>query len=78
MMIACFNGSATPIVADKCGLDPAKVAGPLETAFQDIFGQTFLLGVSFLVFRYTEPYFWFELDSNGSYDFNTRKQFSVE
>ena len=60
MMIACFNGSATPIAADSCGLDPAKVAGPLETAFQDIFGQTFLLGVSFLIFRYSEPYFWFD------------------
>ena len=62
MMIACFNGSATPIAADRCGFDPAKVAGPLETAFQDIFGQTFLLGGSFLIFRYTEPYFW---DSNA-------------
>ena len=58
MMIACFNGSATPIAANRCGFDPAKVAGPLETAFQDIFGQTFLLGGSFLVFKYTEPYFW--------------------
>ena len=58
MMIACFNGSATPLVAEKCGLDPAKVAGPLETALQDIFGQTFLLGVSLLIFRYSEPYFW--------------------
>ena len=35
-------------------LDPAKIAGPLETAFQDIVGQSFLLGVSFLVFHYTE------------------------
>lgn len=60
MMIACFNGSATPIAADRCGLDPAKVAGPLETAFQDIFGQTFILGGSFLIFKYTEPYFWSE------------------
>ena len=57
MMIACFNGASTPILADSCGLDPAKVAGPLETALQDIFGQTFLLGASFLVFSYTEPYF---------------------
>ena len=58
MMIACFNGSVTPIAASRCGFDPAKVAGPLETAFQDIFGQTLLLGGSFLIFKYTEPYFW--------------------
>ena len=35
-------------------LDPAKIAGPLETAFQDIVGQSFLLGVSFLIFSATE------------------------
>ena len=58
MVIACFNGSMTPIAANRCGLDPAKVAGPLETAFQDIFGQSFLLGGSFLLFSYTEQYFW--------------------
>ena len=35
-------------------LDPAKIAGPLETAFQDIVGQSFLLGVSYAVFSSTE------------------------
>ena len=70
MIIACFNGSCTPLVADICGLDPAKVAGPLETAFQDIFGQTFLLGMSLLVFSATEPYFWFVKDSNGDYNYD--------
>ena len=58
MTIACFNGSATPMVATSFGLDPTKTAGPLETALQDIFGQTFLLAVSFYIFRFTEPYFW--------------------
>ena len=64
MMIACFNGAGTPILANSFGLDPAKVAGPLETALQDIFGQTFLLGASFAVFSYTEPYFWYEVNRN--------------
>ena len=57
MMISSANGASTPIIAEICGLDPAKVAGPLETAFQDIVGQSFLLGVSLLVFKYTEPHF---------------------
>lgn len=35
-------------------LDPAKIAGPLETAFQDIVGQSFLLGVSYAIFSSTE------------------------
>ena len=35
-------------------LDPAKIAGPLETAFQDVVGQSFLLGVSYMVFKATE------------------------
>ena len=35
-------------------LDPAKIAGPLETAFQDIVGQSFLLGVSYAIFSVTE------------------------
>ena len=57
MMISSVNGASVPVLADMCGLDPAKVAGPLETAFQDIVGQSFLLGVSLLVFKYTEPSF---------------------
>ena len=57
MMISTVNGASTPIIADMCGLDPAKVAGPLETAFQDIVGQSFLLGVSLIVFKYSEPHF---------------------
>ena len=36
-------------------LDPSKIAGPLETAFQDIVGQSFLLGVSYAVFSWLEP-----------------------
>ena len=35
-------------------LDPAKIAGPMETAFQDVVGQSFLLGVSYLIFSVTE------------------------
>ena len=58
MMISSVNGTATPTAAFLLGIDPAKVAGPLETAFQDIVGQGFLLGVSYVVFKYTEPDFW--------------------
>jgi len=54
MMISTVNGAGTPIVAHFLKLDPAKVTGPLETAFQDIVGQSFLLGVSYIVFHYTE------------------------
>ena len=42
------------VQANMLKLDPAKIAGPLETAFQDIVGQSFLLGVSFAIFSVTE------------------------
>ena len=42
--------------AVKLNLDPSKVAGPLETAFQDIVGQSFLLGVGYLVFNSFESF----------------------
>ena len=54
MMIACVNGSGIPILARLLNLDPAKIAGPMETAFQDVVGQSFLLGVSYLIFSVTE------------------------
>ena len=57
MMISCFNGTIQPLLAEIFGFDPAKIAGPLETAFQDIVGQSLLLGISLLIFTYTEPYF---------------------
>lgn len=49
MMVSTLNGALMPIIAHKCNLDPAKIAGPLETAFQDIVGQTFLLGFAKLI-----------------------------
>jgi len=54
MMVSTVNGASTPILANMMSLDPAKVAGPLETAFQDIVGQSFLLGLSYLCFHYVE------------------------
>ena len=69
MIISTVNGAGIPILvwtagylytvtvalqAKKTGLDPAKIAGPMETAFQDVVGQSFLLGVSMLVFSQTE------------------------
>ena len=44
-----FNFSLFNLKAVKCNLDPSKIAGPLETAFQDIVGQTFLLGVGYAI-----------------------------
>ena len=46
----------TVMQAVKCNLDPSKIAGPLETAFQDIVGQSFLLGVGYLVFNSFESF----------------------
>merc|ERR1719193_656023 len=46
MIISSTNGSVVPFLAQKLKLDPAKFAGPLETAFQDIAGSAFLLGLS--------------------------------
>merc|ERR1712032_129551 len=54
MMIACVNGSGIPILARLMNLDPAKIAGSMETAFQDVVGQSFLLGVSYIIFSETE------------------------
>lgn len=51
MMVSTINGAATPILANMLKLDPAKIAGPLETAFQDIVGQSFLLGLSYVAFH---------------------------
>ena len=36
MIISSTNGSVVPFLALKLKLDPAKFAGPLETAFQVI------------------------------------------
>lgn len=49
MMVSSVNGALMPIFAHKCNVDPAKVAGPFETAFQDIIGQAFLLGFAKII-----------------------------
>jgi magnesium transporter len=46
IMSAAFTGSAAPLLFKRCGFDPSAMAGPLETAFQDIIGGTILLAVS--------------------------------
>lgn len=46
VMTAGLTGSAAPLVFKRCGFDPSAMAGPLETAFQDIVGGTILLAVS--------------------------------
>ena len=49
-----FSRIVIIVQANIMRLDPAKIAGPLETAFQDIVGQSFLLGVSYAIFSVTE------------------------
>merc|ERR1711908_148799 len=43
---AALTGSAAPLIFKRCGFDPSAMAGPLETAFQDIVGGTILLSIS--------------------------------
>ncbi|XP_023331015.1 uncharacterized protein LOC111703346 [Eurytemora carolleeae] len=54
MMVSTVNGASTPILATILQIDPAKIAGPLETAFQDIVGQSFLLGLSYMAFHHIQ------------------------
>jgi len=54
MMISTVNGAGTPVLAQLARIDPAKIAGPLETAFQDVVGQSFLLGLCYAIFNATE------------------------
>jgi len=46
MVIAAFSGTAAPLIAKRLGFDPSAMSGPMETAFQDIVGSTFLLAVA--------------------------------
>lgn len=43
---AATSGSAAPLIFTKCGLDPTTVAGPMETAVQDVLGSSLLLALS--------------------------------
>merc|ERR1712203_964174 len=46
MVIAAISGTAAPLLSKRCGFDPSAMGGPMETAFQDVVGSTFLLAVS--------------------------------
>lgn len=49
-MLASISGAVAPLLFARCGLDPTALAGPLETAFQDVVGNViFLSGSSFLL-----------------------------
>ena len=43
---AATSGAAAPLIFTKCGLDPTTVAGPMETAIQDVLGSSLLLALS--------------------------------
>ena len=45
-MSACASGAAAPILFKAMHFDPANLAGPLETAFQDVIGSSILLAFS--------------------------------
>lgn len=49
MVIAAFSGTAAPLLSKRCGFDPSAMSGPMETAFQDIAGSTFLLAMGALI-----------------------------
>lgn len=46
VMLAGISGSAAPLLFKICKFDPSSLAGPLETAIQDIVGGTVLLMLS--------------------------------
>jgi cation transporter-like permease len=46
VMLAGISGSAAPLLFKMCNFDPSSLAGPLETAIQDIVGGTVLLMLS--------------------------------
>merc|ERR1712060_942678 len=46
MLIAAISGTAAPLISKRCGFDPSAMSGPMETAFQDVVGSTFLLVLS--------------------------------
>jgi cation transporter-like permease len=46
VMLAGISGSAAPLLFKMCHFDPSSLAGPLETAIQDIVGGTVLLMLS--------------------------------
>mmetsp|Transcript_27760 Transcript_27760/g.73752 ORF Transcript_27760/g.73752 Transcript_27760/m.73752 type:complete len:218 (-) Transcript_27760:366-1019(-) len=53
MLIAALSGTAAPLLSKLLGFDPSAMAGPMETAFQDIAGSTFLLAMgAFLLHRF--------------------------
>eukprot|EP00750_Incisomonas_marina_P001632 INCI1140.1.p1 GENE.INCI1140.1~~INCI1140.1.p1 ORF type:complete len:358 (-),score=65.11 INCI1140.1:263-1246(-) len=45
-MSACVSGAAAPLLFKALHCDPANLAGPLETAFQDVVGSSVLLTFS--------------------------------
>merc|ERR1712070_858683 len=46
VMLAGISGSAAPLLFKMCNFDPSSLAGPMETAIQDIVGGTVLLMLS--------------------------------
>jgi Mg/Co/Ni transporter MgtE len=53
MLISALSGTAAPLLSKRFGFDPSAMAGPMETAFQDIAGSTFLLAMgAFLLNRF--------------------------
>jgi len=55
MLLSSTNGSLIPFVASLLKLDPAKFSGPMETAFQDIAGVGFLLGLAHAILLPLSP-----------------------
>jgi len=50
--ISAFIGTATPLISQKLGFDPAITVGPFETAFQDVIGITVFLTLSTIALKW--------------------------
>jgi Mg/Co/Ni transporter MgtE len=51
VLTAGISGAAAPLLFKRCGFDPSVMAGPLETAFQDVVGGVAVLGLAGLIMK---------------------------
>merc|ERR1712048_103946 len=51
VLSAGISGSAAPLLFKRLKCDPSALAGPLETAFQDIIGGSVLLALSAYILK---------------------------
>ena len=52
MLVASLNGAVAPLIFVRLGYDPTALAGPLETAFQDVCGNILFLSLASFILRW--------------------------